>query len=152
MKLREMMTHNVCTCSPETSLHEAAHVMWTCDVGCLVVTDEDRRPIGMITDRDITMAAYTQGVALREANVASAMAKSVVTCSADASVNEVEALMNRAQVRRVPVVDALGRMAGIISLADLARTAQHPLHVAEMPGLTRTLAGITQRRLDSSPS
>lgn len=152
MKLREMMSHNVCTCSPETSLHDAAHIMWTCDVGCLVVTDEDRRPIGMITDRDITMAAYTQGVTLREARVASAMAKSVVTCSADASLSEVELLMNRAQVRRVPVVDALGRLVGIISLADLARTAQHPLHVAEMPGLARTLAGITQRRLEASPS
>ncbi|HET9929673.1 MAG TPA: CBS domain-containing protein [Polyangiaceae bacterium] len=148
MKVRELMSHNVCTCSPETSLHEAAHIMWTCDVGCLVVTDDDRRPIGMITDRDITMAAYTQGVTLHDARVSSAMARTIVTCSVDASSHEVELLMNRAQVRRVPVVDALGRLMGIVALADLARAAQHPLHIAEMPGLTKTLAAITQRRLD----
>ena len=150
MKVRELMSHNVCTCSPETSLHDAAHIMWTCDVGCLVVTDDDRRPTGMITDRDIAMAAYTQGIPLREARVSSAMSQSVVACAADASSSEVEMLMNRAQVRRIPVVDALGRLVGIVALADLARAAQHAIHIAEMPGLTKTLAGITQRRWDGA--
>lgn len=148
MKARELMSHNVCTCSPETSLHDAAHIMWNCDVGCLVVTDEDRRPIGMITDRDITMAAYTQGVPLRDAQVKSAMSRNVVACAADATLSEVQTLMNRSQVRRVPVVDALGRMIGIVALADLARTAQNPLHITETPALAKTLAGITERRLD----
>jgi CBS domain-containing protein len=96
------------------------------------------------------MAAYTQGVPLREARVSSAMSQSVVACAADASSSEVEMLMNRAQVRRIPVVDALGRLVGIVALADLARAAQHAIHIAEMPGLTKTLAGITQRRWDGA--
>lgn len=152
MKAQDLMSRNVCTCSPETSLHEAAHTMWTCDVGCLVVTDQDRRPIGMITDRDIAMAAYTQGVPLRDAQVKSAMARNLLACAADSSLSEVETLMNRAQIRRVPVVDSLGRLVGIVSLADIARAAQHPLHITESPALARTLAGITERRLDGAAS
>lgn len=148
MKVRELMSHNVCTCSPETSLHDAAHIMWNCDVGCLVVTDDDRRPIGMITDRDITMAAYTQGVTLRDAQVKSAMSRNVIGCSLDATLGELQSLMNRSQVRRVPVIDGLGRLVGIVTLADLARTAQHPLHITETPALAKTLAGITERRMD----
>lgn len=148
MKARDLMSHNVCTCSPETSLHDAAHIMWNCDVGCLVVTDEDRRPVGMITDRDITMAAYTQGVTLRNAQVKSAMSRNVVAASLDATVGEVQTIMNRSQVRRVPVVDGLGRLVGIVALGDLARTAQNPLHITESPALAKTLAGITERRMD----
>jgi len=150
MKAKDLMSHNVCTCSPETSLHDAAHAMWTSDVGCLVVTDADRKPIGMITDRDIAMAAYTQGVLLRDARVKSAMARNLLACLDTASLGEVESLMNRAQIRRIPVIDASGKLVGIVALADLARSAQHPLHIAETPGLAKTLAGITERRLDGA--
>jgi CBS domain-containing protein len=125
--------------------------MWTSDVGCLVVTDEDRKPIGMITDRDIAMAAYTQGTLLRDARVKSAMARNPLVCLQDTALADIESMMNRAQVRRVPVVDVQGKLVGIVSLADLARSAQHPLHIAETPALARTLAGITERRLDGAP-
>jgi len=150
MKARDLMSHNVCTCSPNTSLHDAAHAMWTSDVGCLVVTDADRKPIGMITDRDIAMAAYTQGVLLRDARVDSAMAHNLLACSDGASLAEIQGLMNRAQIRRIPVVDASGKLVGIVALADLARSAQQALHFSETPALARTLAGITERRLDGA--
>lgn len=147
MKAGELMTRDVRTCSADDSLERAAHVMWTHDVGCLVVIDGDRRPVGMITDRDIAMAAYIQGVRLLDAHVASAMASRVVTCSPSTSLVELENIMRSSQIRRVPVVDSSGELVGIVALGDIARSAQSsPLKVAESPGLARTLAGITARR------
>ena len=72
MKPENLMNRAVCTCSERDSLEQAARIMWDSDVGCLVVVGEEGRPIGMVTDRDLTMAAYTQGVALRDASVSSA--------------------------------------------------------------------------------
>lgn len=147
MKAEELMTRDVRTCSEDDSLERAAHVMWTHDVGCLVVVDCHGRPIGMITDRDIAMAAYIQGVRLLDAHVASAMASSVVTCSPSTSLADLENTMRSAQIRRVPVVDSARKLVGIVALGDIARSAQSsPLKVTEIPGLARTLAGITARR------
>lgn len=147
MKAEDLMTRKVCTCSQDDSLEQAARLMWESDVGCLVVTNGEHQPIGMITDRDITMAAYTQGVLLRDARVGSAMARHVLTCSLETSLGEVESSMRKAQIRRLPVVDAAGKLAGIIALGDIARSSQSsPARMVEVPGLAKTLASITERR------
>jgi CBS domain-containing protein len=77
-------------------LDQAARTTWESDLGCagvcLVVTDDARRPIGMITDREIAMAAYTQGVPLRDARVQTAMARQVATCRPGTSLSDVETL------------------------------------------------------------
>jgi CBS domain-containing protein len=55
--------------------------------------------------------------------------------------------MQTAQIRRVPVVDAAGKLAGIVTLGDIARSAQSsPLRITESPGLAKTLASITAQR------
>lgn len=147
MKAEDLMTRDVRTCSPEDSLEHAAHLMWAGDVGCLIVTDGNQRPVGVLTDRDIAMAAYTQGVALRDARVNSAMARQVTTCFPSTSLGDVEQKMQTAQVRRIPVVDDDGRLAGIVALGDIARSARSsPLRIAEVPGLAKTLACITEQR------
>lgn len=147
MKAEDLMTRDVCTCSPGDSLEQAARIMWDSDVGCLVVTDGEQRPIGMITDRDIAMAAYTQGVPPRDAHVANAMSKQVMTCSASTSLGEIESTMRAPQIRRVPVIDANGALIGIVALGDIARSAQStPFRRTEIPGLAKTLASITERR------
>lgn len=154
MKVEDLMTRNVCTCSPNDSLEQAARLMWESDIGCVVVTDGEKKPIGMLTDRDIAMAAYTQGVALRDARVESAMAREVLTCAPGASLTEVENTMQKAQIRRVPVVDASGKLTGVVTLGDIARSSQSsPVRVTEIPGLARTLASITERRWgDGAPA
>jgi CBS domain-containing protein len=147
MKVQELMTQNPKKCGPDDTLEQAARLMWDADVGCLPVVDEEGRPVGIITDRDVCMAAYTQGVALRDARVSSAMSRKVVTCKPESSVAEVEELMRDARIRRVPVLDFTGCVIGMITLADIARHAQSPLHVAAAPGLARTLASVTERRV-----
>ncbi len=121
--------------------------MWDCDTGCLVVIDDYRRPIGMVTDRDIAMAAYTQGAPLRSLRARTAMSTELVTCYPGTPVRELESKMQAAQIRRVPVVDTAGILIGIVTLADLARAAQlSPMAMNELPGVATTLAKITRPR------
>ena len=80
----------------------------------------------MITDRDICMAAYTQGRSLDTLLVNSAMASHLVSVHPEQSVQEVEQLMSTHQVRRVPVVDGDGKPVGVISIDDIAREAVQP--------------------------
>jgi CBS domain-containing protein len=134
--VHDIMRVRVYTCSIDDSLHRAAQIMWEKDCGCLPVIDAAHHVHAVITDRDICMAALTQGVPLAATRVSSAMSRSLTTCSPDDSVGMVEELMRRQQIRRIPVVDEAGLLIGMISLADVARylrarTAQAPASAAE---------------------
>lgn len=147
MQAEDLMTTSVCTCAPEDSLEQAARLMWEEDVGCVVVTNPEERPVGIITDRDIAMAAYTQGLALRDSVVASAMAKDLVTCAPETSLGDLESRMRSAQIRRVPVVTSDGSLVGIVTLGDIAKSSQSsPMRLSETPGLAKTLAAVIERR------
>jgi CBS domain-containing protein len=153
MKTEDLMTRNVATCRPDDSLEQAAQLMWECDVGCVVVVDGQQKPVGMITDRDLAMAAYTQGALLRDIRVETVMATNVWACSVNTSLKEIEDKMRTAQVRRLPVVDSHGVLVGIVTLGDIARSAHSsPLRLTELPGLATTLASITERRWTSGPA
>ena len=147
MRVEQLMNRAVRTCSEHDSLEQTAQVMWECDTGCLVVVDAEERPIGVITDRDALMAAYTRGVPLREAFVKSAMSRGLETCLAGSSLEALELSMQKAQIRRVPVVNASGRLVGIITLSDLARFSQWSANrFTHVDGLARTLSAITAPR------
>lgn len=120
MKVQDVMNAPVVTCTPQDSLADAAQKLWEHDCGCLPVVDRDDRPLAMITDRDVCMAAYTTGRPLETLRVASAMSKNVVTCRAPEDVAAAAQRMARHAVRRLPVVDANGKLAGLLSLNDLA--------------------------------
>jgi CBS domain-containing protein len=96
-------------------------IMWESDCGCVPVVECDGTVVGMITDRDICMAAYTQGRRLTHMTVEGAASKNLVTIGKDESLRRAEELMRDAQVRRLLVVDSAGRLVGLLSLADLAR-------------------------------
>jgi CBS domain-containing protein len=66
MNISQLMNRNVATCRPEDNLAIAAGKMWDRDVGCLPVVGADGSVVGMITDRDVCMGAYTQGRPLHE--------------------------------------------------------------------------------------
>lgn len=146
MKVSQVMTTGVKTCSGSDFLSKAARVMWDNDCGCVPVTDAAGKIVGIITDRDIAMAAYTQGLALHSIRVESAMARTVVTCSPDDDLQTAEELMRQNQVRRIPVLDQGGKLAGIVSLNDLALTARHQRgqEAAEVTGaqISQTLKAI----------
>jgi CBS domain-containing protein len=150
-RVSDVMSRNVVACAEHDTLATAARLMWDADCGGLPVLDADRRPIGFITDRDICMAAYTQGGALESLRVASAMSRSPECCGLDDTISSVEERLRTRKIRRMPVVDSTGRIVGVITLADIARDIERrAVGVrlgAEEAEVNRTLAAICEPRL-----
>ena len=117
------MTDAVRACSPDDPLHRAAQLMWDGDCGAVPVVDEAGRLCGIITDRDICMAAYTQGLPLSSIHVADVMSRHVHSCSPEDTLERAIGIMAEAEVRRLPVVGEKGSLRGIVSLADIAHGA-----------------------------
>ena len=123
MKIRNIMSEAVPTCGTRDLLLDAARVMLRHNVSCLpvVTADESRRVVGMLTDRDVSMAVARDHGALGELQVRSAMGPGEPSCSPDAPVADALERMHSAGVSRLPVVDDRGRLAGLLSLEDVAR-------------------------------
>jgi CBS domain-containing protein len=147
MHVKELMTHPVVTCQIGDHLDVPARLMWEYDCGIIPVVGPDGRLEGVITDRDITMAALTKGQRLDQLLVAGAMAKHLLVVHPDESVETAERLMRDGQVRRLPVVDNAGRPAGIVSINDLARLTARAKRSAVDHELVETLAAICQPRM-----
>ncbi len=133
------------SCRPSETLEQAVKLMWDHDIGSLPVVDDRSRVIGMITDRDVCMAAYLRALPLREISVADVMAREVVTCRAKDADVAVARVMAAHQIHRIPVVDEDMRAIGIVSLNDLALAMARGQTVppAEVAG---TLAAIGEPR------
>jgi CBS domain-containing protein len=119
--VRGVMTSDVVTCSVADTLHRAAQIMWERDCGAVPVVDGSGRPSGIITDRDLAMGAFTQGLPLVAIPVGRVASGRVHTVANTASVDDVVAVMGEQRVRRVVVVDGAQRVVGIVALADVAR-------------------------------
>jgi len=123
MKVSDLMTKEVRACNPNDSLNRAAQLMWENDCGSIPVTDAEMKVVGMLTDRDICMAAYTQGVALIDASVGSAMSRDVCVCNPSDNIASATEQMRERKIRRLPVVDDDQQLIGILSVSDIAREA-----------------------------
>jgi CBS domain-containing protein len=153
MKVEQLMTREVRVCTEAETLNRAAQFMWETDCGCVPVisANGDGGLVGIVTDRDVAMAAYTQGRQLQEIPVATAMARQVVTCNANDGISQAEALMRDNLVRRLPVLDDSGHVVGILSLNDVAREAQRQTSMGERAevqkdAVAETLACLCQPR------
>jgi CBS domain-containing protein len=120
MIVADVMTREVPTCRIGDTLNQAVQLMWDARCGAIPVLDDGQRVVGVVTDRDACMAAYTQGARLADVPLSSAMSSSVVTCLATASVEEAEMLMMANGVRRLAVVDPNGHFEAMVSLDDIA--------------------------------
>jgi CBS domain-containing protein len=123
MKVHEMMTHDVTAVTPDSTLQEAARLMDQEDIGSLPVlaATDDKRPVGVLTDRDITCRIVAAGRNPLALTVAEAMsAERMYTASPDMDEHELRRLMERHQIRRVPVVEEQGNCCGVVTQADLA--------------------------------
>lgn len=123
MKIDEMMTRSVATCTCDDSLETAARIFWERDAGVVPVVDARGVIVGMLTDRDVCIAAWSRGARPGELRVGDAMSKRVQVCWPDDSVEVALELMVEQRVRRLPVVDSERRLLGLVSLCDLARAA-----------------------------
>lgn len=123
IRIRDVMAHQVHTVHVNATLHDAALRMWSADIAVLPVLDPIGQVVGMITDRDIAMAAARSGRHLAELDVASVMSSPVWACAPDDPVAAVDTKMRVHQVRRLPVVDRSARLVGIVSVGDIVRAA-----------------------------
>lgn len=128
---RDVMTSDPACCSPATTLDAVAKLMVDNNCGEIPVIDTSNRPVGVVTDRDIVCRVVAEGKNPMGHTAESCMTQPVVTVPGNAPLDEVVAVMEEHQIRRVPVVDEDGCCTGIIAQADVALTAPEP-EVAEL--------------------
>ena len=129
LRCSEIMASNVRTATRETSLREVATMMRDGDMGSVPVV-EDGRLVGIVTDRDIVIRSIADGKDA-SAPVGEAMTAEIFSVRPDDFVFEAVRLMGDKQVRRVPVVDDNGALAGIIAMADVALEMEDQQEIAE---------------------
>jgi CBS domain-containing protein len=126
MKVANIMTPSPATCHRHTKLQEAARLMLQCDCGAIPVVEEGTsQPVGIITDRDITIRAIAEGRDPQSLTVADCMTSPVETISSEAPLEECVDKMESSQIRRMIVVDSDNKTVGIVAQADIAMYAPH---------------------------
>ena len=119
MQLNRIMTVYVEAIAPKRSIQEAAEQMRSLDVGVLPVCDGDRL-VGILTDRDLAVRAVADGRDPKSTPIEEIMTRQVVYCFEDQDIEEAERVMEKNQIRRLPVLHRDKRIVGIVSLGDLA--------------------------------
>lgn len=132
MQVQDIMTVAPACCCRGASAQQAANIMRDLNVGVvpIVESETDETLIGLVTDRDLCLDVLADGRNPAERNVEDCMSDDLITCKAGDNLEKVVALMQRHQVRRIPVVDDENHIEGIVSLADVAVSA-HEQDVAE---------------------
>ena len=123
MNVEQVMSRQVKACRAGDTLSAAAAIMWENDIGAVPVVEEHGRLVGIVTDRDICMAACFSNLPLASMQVGDHMSRQVFSVEPAARVEAAEQLMAEKQVRRLPVVGVEGELVGMITMGDLARAA-----------------------------
>ena len=124
MKARDLMTSDPTSCRPSDDLRTVIEVMRRENCGIVPITEGNgqQRVVGVVTDRDISLALGERNEKPSAVKVSEVMTTDIVSCESDADLHEVSRKMQEAQVRRILIVDA-GRLLGVVSTADLARAS-----------------------------
>ena len=134
MKCSDVMTVNPSCCLTTDTVYQAAQLIKSEDVGSIpILSDlESRRLEGIITDRDIVLQVVAEDRDPKNTRVSEVMTKDVATCRVNDDVHKALHLMEEHQVRRVPIVNDNGQLAGIVSQADVATRIEDPGVTAEV--------------------
>lgn len=119
MQVNQVMSPDVTVVDPDLNLREAARKMRELDVGSLPVGENDRL-VGMITDRDIAIRAVAEGRNPDNTSVRETMSPDILYCFEDQEIEDAAKVMEREQVRRLPVINRSKRLVGILSLGDIS--------------------------------
>jgi CBS domain-containing protein len=127
-KCSDVMTRDLTCCLPKATVDLAAQSMKRHDIGSVPVVDgeETKRLLGIVTDRDLALKVLAAGLDARQTRVEAVMTRKLVTCGLQDDLQTALDAMSRSQLRRIPVVDSLGRLAGIIAQADIATRLEQP--------------------------
>lgn len=130
MKVKQIMTDHVVTVGQREPVAHAARLMKRGNLGALPVCDDTGRLRGIVTDRDIVTRCIAADDDPADTPVREIMSRGIVTCGAEDDADELARTMSARQVRRVPVTEG-GKVIGMVSLADLARSDLFSMEAAE---------------------
>jgi CBS domain-containing protein len=139
MLVKDTMSKKVVFCTLSDTAQEAARIMKTHGVGALPVVSDfaSARLEGIVTDRDLCCSIVAEAKLAETTKIADVMTRNPVTCAPENTLEDCESLMQKHQIRRIPVIDDKGRCVGIVAQADIAAYAS----VAE---IAKTLAEISR--------
>ena len=132
IKCRDIMTKNVSTANKDESLQDVAKILRDNDIGILPITEDGTdKLVGLVTDRDIVVRAVADGDSVTETSVGEVMTTDLFTANPDDFAFEAVRTMGDKQVRRVPIVDEMDVLQGIVSMADVALEMEDEKEIAE---------------------
>ena len=124
MKVKEVMMRTPYYVPLEANLGVATELMWKGNCGFLPVVDAAKKVCGVVTDRDICVALGTRNQTAGEVRVEEVVQRKVYACNADDDIHVALQTMREGHVRRLPVVDFNGHLAGVVSMDDLLFRAE----------------------------
>lgn len=146
MQVSEVMNTAVKRCSPDTTVAKAGVTMFEGDCGVLPITDDTKKLLGIVTDRDITVALCTRGKRADELTVQEITSNSPVTCRVEDDLRTALRKMADAQIRRIPVVSSGGRVEGVLSINDIILHAKARGNGLSYADVMETLKAICSHR------
>lgn len=150
MYVNEIMASDVKSCTAQANLEEISRLMWDNDCGAVPIVDQKHKPIGIVTDRDIAMSAMLNHQPLWDIKAQTLIqGQKLKTCEQDDSVDECLQTMQEYGIRRLPVVDAKGKLTGIVSLGDTlafastkaGKSQQKAIPVQKLIGMLQQVSG-----------
>ena len=139
MKVHDLMSPDPACCVAHTPLREVGRLLVENDCGAIPVVDalDTRRPLGIVTDRDIVCRSIAEGRNPLELTASDCMSRPCLTADEDATLEECCRLMEANRIRRVVVVDGEGRCSGIVAQADVAQSASDQKTAAVVKKVSR---------------
>lgn len=120
MRVEDIMARDVVTCTPDVNLESIAQLMFDNDCGIVPIIDKNKKPVSVITDRDISITVATQHLLLFDMSVFDAKKDGeIISCEPGETVSDALESMKQAHVRRLPVVDKNGGLVGLLSIGDV---------------------------------
>ena len=119
MKVTDIMAKPPAYCSPQTNLAAAVEILWRQNCGILPIVDSEEKVVGVVTDRDICVALGTRNRLPSDMTVSEVASGKVIACKPDDDLHDALATMAQGKVRRLPVIDAAGKLQGILSIDDV---------------------------------
>jgi len=131
--LKDIVSRKLVACDPDSKVSYAAKLMDQENVGCVLILDNDK-PRGLLTDRDIVVRCVAQHVDVDDTTVENVMTESLATVRETDGIFDCIEIMHGAKVRRIPVVDEMNHVVGIVSFDDLLSVLGREMY--ELSGIT----------------
>ncbi|MGA8075746.1 MAG: CBS domain-containing protein, partial [Candidatus Acidiferrales bacterium] len=133
--VKDVMMRTPASCRSDTNLGAAAEIMWNRDCGMLPILNPENKVIGVVTDRDLCIALGTRNRLAGEIAVWDVASGKVFSCNPEEDIHAALATMAKSKVRRLPVINAAGKLEGILSMDDVVLHSESKVS-GKTPGLS----------------